>query len=160
MKKTLLTTLNWFISAQPKASIDMRSQELLSEKATVHINQMVADGFTEGELNAQLNDNNKEYRGSWSIIDATRPLDLYNQLVKGMKADIFKLIREQGVECTFDSSVKSLDIGRYELELAGEHIEFISETHLYTNEGLLFNLCLLETELARVLSIIEDIQYL
>jgi hypothetical protein len=160
MKKSLITTFNWFNSNDPKVEIDAVVSDILVEQATSHINEMTANGFYSGELIANIGDNNTLFKGDWLVEDITSPKALFNHLSKGMRTDLIALVRKNGVDSKHVNNCKVLDIAEYELVLAGEHIETISETHLFTPYGLQFNFCLLETELERVLEIIEEIQTL
>jgi hypothetical protein len=119
---------------------------------------MIDEGYTSGELNTHHGDEETQYQGTWSLVDVSRPKELYSHLVKSMKDDLINLIRERGQESKHVSNVNVLDIAEFELEIGGEHIETIGEMKLYSPSGLEFNLCLLEMELERVLDIIEDIK--
>lgn len=158
MKTTLITTFNWYQQNAPKAVITPRVSDTLSDIATAHINKMTSEDFTSGELLATVGDDNTQYMGQWSVESLSTPQALYNHLVKEMKTNLIGLIRNQGTESKFAGNCRVLNIAEHELVLCGELIEEISETKLLNDNGLEFNHCFLETELERVLEIIEDIQ--
>lgn len=158
MKTTLITTYNWYQHNAPEAVIAPEVHDILVDHATATINEMTTNDFTSGELIATVGDDNTQYMGQWSVESLSTPQALYNHLVKDMKANLITLIRKHGVQSKFVNHCRVINIAEYEFELAGELIEEISETNVMNEKGHKFNYCFLETELERVLEIIEDIQ--
>lgn len=158
MQKSTITEFNWHNPENQKAVFSVETQEFLEESAQSHISEMTEAGYNSGELTTNINEEQAHFRCTWSVVDVSRPQDLYNHLVKNMKADLIQLIRQYGVDSKHVQGIKVLAISEYELVLAGELITTIGETKLYSLNGLEFNHCLLELDLERVLDIIEDLQ--
>lgn len=158
MQKSTITEFNWYEESNPNVIINAETEEKLIDFAETTISTAVSDGFTSGFFNTDSIEDGKNFRCSWEIVDVSRPLDLYNHLVKQMKKDIRRLISFTGVESKYIQGLKVLDISGYELEIGGQHILEVGDVKMYNDDGNEFNLCLLERELEAVLDLIDDIK--
>jgi hypothetical protein len=150
-----LTSFTWVNAENPEETLSAEVVEYLDESARSHIAEMTENGYQSGEYSTNIKDGKTFYECIWSVLDLTRPTDLLKHLVNNMQANILRLIETHGVVY---KDVNVLDIGRFEFELLGDHIEYIGENKIYTACGKEVNPCVLQTELERVLVILEDLE--
>lgn len=150
--------ISWVKQSAPSETIDKKTIKSLNLSTISSIQNFVNSGFDKGLFNTTQDNSDETYSASWKCTDVSGPLDLYNNLVKNMKADICDLINLAGVDYEHVQDLKVLDIVKYDLVIDGYRIQHLSDVNAYSDNALAFNLCILETDLELVLKILEDIR--
>jgi len=65
MQTTIITTYTWWNDDNEELTISSEAKSYLAEHAAEHISEMANEGYTSGQLLAELNEIN--YKGWWTL---------------------------------------------------------------------------------------------